>query len=242
MIRFDIVTVFPEIIESYCKTSIIGRAQKLEKVSIVAHDLRKWTTDKHRTVDDRVFGGGPGMLMKVEPLYWAISALKEAAVKDGYVPYVLATVASGTLFTQERAQQLSSPSTSTAYIVLCGHYEGFDARIFDFVDESFSVGPYVLTGGELPSLVLIDTVTRLIPEVLGNEESAGDETTFSFAGKNLQVSGEHPQYTSPAEFSFTDASGKMQTQTVPPVLRSGDHKKIKDENESQRVNKTFLSE
>lgn len=240
MIRFDIVTVFPEVIEHYCDASIIGRAKKQEKVIIRVHNLRNWTSDRHHTVDDKVFGGGPGMLMKVEPLLKAITELKAKATKDGFVPYVLATVASGELFTQEMAQDMASASTNTAYIILCGHYEGFDARIFNWVDTSISVGPYVLTGGELPSLIMIDAITRLLPGVLGNEQSAAEETTFTLKDGTLFVSGEHPQYTMPSSFSTPDEMGNIKTFDVPDILRSGHHKKIKEENDSRRVKKTLF--
>jgi len=242
MIRFDIVTVFPETIEQYCSSSILGRAQKQNFVTIQAHNLRTWTTDKHHTVDDRVFGGGPGMLMKVEPLYHAITDLRAQALDQGYTPKVVATVASGTLFTQSKASAYATPSANTAYIILCGHYEGFDARIDEFIDEKLSVGPYILTGGELPALIVIDAVTRLIPGVLGNEASAQDETSFSFENGNILVSGEHPQYTMPATFTFVDGKGIPQAREVPIVLRSGNHKKIKESNESQRTKKQLLDQ
>lgn len=242
MIRFDVVTVFPETIEQYCQSSIIGRAQKQGLVEIKAHNLRNWTTDKHHTVDDRVFGGGPGMLMKVEPLYKAIVELRESAQKKGFVPKVIATVASGQLFTQKKATEWAIPVQDTTYIVLCGHYEGFDARVFEFVDEQITVGPYVLTGGELPALLMVDAVTRLIPGVLGNDESASDETTFTFANGAITVSGEHPQYTMPAAFSFSDAQGKVHERIVPEILRSGHHKKIKETNDSQRSKKSLFDQ
>lgn len=240
MIQFDIVTVFPDAIEQYCQSSIIGRAQKQKLVEIKAHNLRNWATDKHHTVDDRVFGGGPGMLMKIEPLYKAISELRDNARKRGFVPRVLATVAAGELFTQEKAVEWAVPSQDTSYIILCGHYEGFDARVFEFVDEQITVGPYVLTGGELPALIMVDAVTRLIPGVLGNDESARDETTFAYENGAITVSGEHPQYTMPASFSFNDAQGNTQERLVPEILRSGHHKRIKETNDSQRSNKSLF--
>lgn len=240
MIRFDIVTVFPDILESYCSASIIGRARKQGLVDIRIHNLRDWTTDKHRTVDDRVFGGGAGMLMKIEPLYKAITDLKKSAIEKGYTPKVIATVASGNLFTQEKAQSIAFQD-DYAYIIICGHYEGFDARVYEWVDEQLAIGPYVLTGGELPSLIMIDAVTRLIPGVLGNENSAAEETTFTLHNGSLEVLGEHPQYTMPATFTFTDENGHVQERVVPEILRSGNHKKIAEENKSQRKKKTIFS-
>ena len=240
MIRFDIVTVFPELITTYCSISIIGRAQQQNKVLIIAHNLRDWTKDKHRTVDDRVFGGGPGMLLKIEPLYQAIKDLKAKAVKDGFAPMVVATMATGDLYTQETAQKIASVDANIAYIVLCGHYEGFDARIEEFIDLKLSVGPYVLTGGEIPALLFIDSVSRLLPGVLGNEESSKQETTFSLSNGELIANGEHPQYTTPADFSYENEEGTTITLSVPEVLRSGHHKKITEENNSRRVRKPLV--
>lgn len=240
MIRFDIVTLFPDLISTYCNESILGRAQKQGHVAIKVHNLRDWTTDKHRTVDDRVFGGGPGMLLKVEPLHKAITELKEKAVQDNLKPYVIATAASGELFTQKKAQEMSVQADSD-FIILCGHYEGFDARVMEFVDVSMAVGPYVLTGGELASLIMVDAITRLLPGVLGNEDSPKQETTFVLENEQLLVDGEHPQYTVPAEYTFTDKDDTQQVRKVPEILRSGHHKKIQDENDSQRVKKTLFS-
>jgi tRNA (guanine37-N1)-methyltransferase len=239
MIRFTVLTVFPNIIESYTTTSILGRAQKQEKLSIRVKNLRDWAKDKHHTVDDRVFGGGPGMLMKVEPLYNALNDLKAEAKKDGYRPYVLITTATGDLFSQTRAKGMASVEENIDYIIICGHYEGFDARVFNFVDDELTVGPYVLTGGELPALIAIDAVSRLLPSVLGNEQSAIDETTFTNVAGNIQVDGEHPQYTTPAEFSYVDEAGTTQVLTVPEILRSGHHKNIEKENLSQRVKRSL---
>ncbi|WKZ24116.1 MAG: tRNA (guanosine(37)-N1)-methyltransferase TrmD [Candidatus Dojkabacteria bacterium] len=237
MIHFDVITVFPEIISQYAALSIIGRAQKQGAVTITAHDLRQWATDKHRTVDDRVYGGAAGMLMKVEPIYRAISELQAKAKQRAQV---IATDASGILFSQKLAHTFASRTQDSAhYILLCGHYEGFDARVYEFVDYKLAVGPYIVTGGELPALIIIDAVTRLLPGVLGNNASAVEETEFTFENEKLLVTNEHPQYTTPASFTFTDSSGTLQTREVPPILRSGHHKKIADVNKSQRVKKTL---
>ncbi len=239
MIQFDIITVFPEIITSYCNESIIGRAQKQSQVIINAHNLRNWTTDKHHTVDDRVFGGGPGMLMKVEPLYNAIKEIKDKNSAGGFTSIVIATAASGELFSQTKAQQMALPAENTAYIIICGRYEGFDARVLEFVDVSLAIGPYVLTGGELGALTMLDAITRLIPGVLGNEDSAKLETTFEIENGKILVDGEHPQFTSPAEWTFTDPVLGEQKRIVPEVLRSGNHGKILSENNSQRIKRTY---
>ncbi|MCC7304308.1 tRNA (guanosine(37)-N1)-methyltransferase TrmD [bacterium] len=242
MIRFDVITAFPELITSYCNESIIARAQKADKIKIFAHNLRNWTTDRHKVIDDKVFGGGPGMLLKVEPLFKAITELKQKAISDGFIPKVYISVASGNLFTQQKAGQIAHADENRAYIILCGHYEGFDARIMEFVDETLTVGPYVLTGGELASLIMIDAVTRLLPGVLGNESSANLETTFTLSNGKILVDEEYPQYTTPAVFTFTDEQGVEQTRRVPDILRSGHHKKIQEENNSQRVKKVLVTE
>lgn len=234
MIRFSILTVFPELIDQYCSTSILGRAQKQQLVSITSYNLRNWATDKHRTIDDRVFGGGPGMLMKIEPLYKAITELKQKARTDGFLPWTVATAASGNLFTQHTAQQWANSPISTDFIFICGHYEGFDARISHFVDQFVGIGPYVLTGGELPALIMIDATSRLLKGVLGNEHSAQDETQFALEHNKIIIDGEHPQYTMPASFEYTDDTGSH-TLTVPDILRSGNHQKIADENRSRRT-------
>jgi tRNA (guanine37-N1)-methyltransferase len=241
MIRFTVLTIFPEIIENYTTSSILGRAQKSEAVTISARNLRDWTTDKHHTVDDKVFGGGPGMLMKVEPLYLALKALRLNAISDGFSPYVFITTATGNLFSQDRAEKMASATKNTEYIIICGHYEGFDARIMNFVDEELTVGPYVLTGGELPALIAIDAVTRLLPNVLGNNQSAKDETTFVQKDQTISVDGEHPQYTMPASFTYITDSGEVKTLDVPEILRSGHHQKIVSENLSQRKKRTLVT-
>lgn len=239
MIRFTILTVFPEIIEKYTTASILGRAQKQGKLEIRVRNLRDWATDKHHTVDDRVFGGSPGMLLKIAPIYEALKQLKQESKNDGFMPYVLITTATGNLFSQVRAKSMAGTQQNTDYIIICGHYEGFDARIYTFIDEELTVGPYILTGGELPALIAVDAVSRLLPEVLGNEHSATDETTFNSNGEAIEVDGEYPQYTTPAEFTFVDEQGKTHVLKVPEVLRSGHHKNIQKENESQRKKRSL---
>lgn len=204
MIKFEIITIFPNIIEEYINTGIVRIAREKKLVEINAHDLRKWTKDKHKTVDDTPYGGGPGMIMKVEPIYQAIKELKEENT------IVAITTPKGEQLKQKKLLEFSS-NKDLHMIILCGRYEGFDQRIHDhLVDYEFSIGEYVLSGGELPSLILIDGVTRLIPGVLGNEFSLDEET---FNDNSL----EYPQYTKPEEFNGWK---------VPEVLLSGNHKEI----------------
>lgn len=202
--KFDILTIFPESIKEYINTSILKIAQEKGLVEINVHNLRGWAKDKHHTTDDTPFGGGPGMVMKVEPVFEAIKELK----KEGSI--VAITTPRGEKLKQGKLVEFSK-NTNLHMIILCGRYEGFDQRIHDnLVDYEFSIGDYVLSGGELPALVLVDGITRLIPGVLGNNESLVEE---SFNDGNLDF----PQYTKPAKFNGWN---------VPEVLLSGDHKKI----------------
>ena len=206
MIHFDIVTIFPEVISAYTNSSIIKRAQEKELVKINIHNLRNWAKDKHKSVDDKPYGGGPGMLMKIEPIFNCLKDLK----KENSI--VILTSPKGERLTQKKLKELSQ-NTNAHYIILCGHYEGFDQRIHDYlVDYEYSIGDYVLSGGELPALVLIDGITRLIPGVLGNEESLVSETF------NSDIP-DYPQYTKPEEFNGWK---------VPDILLSGNHKEIKE--------------
>jgi len=210
MIHFDIVTIFPEVISAYTNSSIIKRAQEKELVKINIHNLRNWAKDKHKSVDDKPYGGGPGMLMKIEPIFNCLKDLK----KENSI--VILTSPKGERLTQKKLKELSQ-NTNAHYIILCGHYEGFDQRIHDYlVDYEYSIGDYVLSGGELPALVLVDGITRLIPGVLGNEESLISETF------NSDIP-DYPQYTKPEEFNGWK---------VPDILLSGNHKEIKEWRES----------
>lgn len=216
MIQFDILTIFPESIEAYINSSIVKRAQEKRLVQINVHDLRKWTEDKHHTVDDTPYGGGPGMVMKIEPVFNALKELKKENSK------VLITTPKGEQLTQTKLVEFSN-TTDAHYIILCGHYEGFDQRIHDhLVDYEFSIGDYVLSGGELPALVLVDGIVRLIPGVLGNEYSLVSE---SFSNGVLDF----PQYTKPSSFNNWD---------VPEVLLSGNHKQIEEWRKDQSKNDT----
>lgn len=204
MITFDIVTIFPEVISVYTNSSIVKRAQEKGLVDINIHNLRDWALDKHRSVDDTPYGGGPGMVMKVEPIFNCLRDLR----KENSIVFL--TSPKGKKLVQSKLQELSEIKDAH-YIILCGHYEGFDQRIHEFlIDYEFSIGEYVLSGGELPALVLVDGITRLIPGVLGNANSLVTET---FNSENP----DYPQYTKPEEFNGW---------RVPEVLLNGNHKEI----------------
>lgn len=202
--QFDILTIFPEVIEPYAKASILGRAQKSGLLTINAHNLRDWAEDKHKTVDDTPYGGGAGMVMKVEPFDKALKKIKKRLKKTR----VILTSASGKRFDHDDAVRLAKYDQ---VIFLCGRYEGVDARVEEHLaDESLSIGDYVLTGGELPALVMLDSIARQVPGVIAKEsleeESHAEEGVL-----------EYPQYTKPE---------KYKKWSVPEVLLSGDHKKI----------------
>lgn len=202
--KFDIITIFPKVITEYLTVGVLSNAIKKGIVEVNVHDLRKWTKDNHRSVDDTPYGGGPGMIMKIEPVYDAIKELK----KQNTV--VALTTPKGEELNQKKLMEYSE-NADLHMIILCGRYEGFDQRIHDnLVDYEFSIGEYVLSGGELPALVLVDGISRLLPGVLGNEESLVSE---SFNDGTL----EYPQYTKPEEFNGWK---------VPDVLLSGNHKEI----------------
>jgi len=247
--RIDIVTIFPEAVTPYLNTSICKRAQEKRRVDFRVHDLRDWAVDKHRHVDDKPYGGGPGMVMMVEPLFRALQALRadspDARAGAGRKPTaasrrnrtrIILTSAKGKLFTQRDAERYAKQYDRL--IVLCGHYEGVDERVATHLaDEEVSIGPYVLTGGELPALVIADAVTRLIPGVLGNaaspvEESYARITRSSSEIYNLksQISLEYPQFTRPADFS----PRRGVHWRVPKVLLGGNHAAITAWREAHR--------
>lgn len=205
--RFDILTIFPNIFDSYLNESILKRAQKNKLIEIHIHDIRKFSKDKHHKVDDLPFGGGAGMVMTPQPLYDCIKHVKK--LNKGPIIYL---TPQGQVLTQIKIEQFSKKYSKI--ILLCGHYEGIDQRIIDtLVDYEISVGKYVLTGGELPAMVMIDAISRLVPGVLGRQESHQEES-FS---KALKRKKEYPHYTRPAVFKGIK---------VPEVLLSGHHKKI----------------
>lgn len=207
--NFHIITIFPDIFSSYFKESILGKAREEGYINIKTYDLRDWTEDKHRTVDDSPYGGGAGMVMKVDPIYRAIRDLKQQVSSDHKVVLLSAR---GKKWTQRKAKKYSKLKD---IILICGRYEEVDERVRYFIDEEISIGEYVLTGGEIPAMVLVDSISRLIPGVLGNEESLSEES-HTKAGQL-----EYPQYTRPEVF---EAEGEEYR--VPSTLLSGDHKKI----------------
>jgi len=207
--KFDIITIFPDIFDSYFSESIIKRARKNGLIEIAIHNLRDYTLDKHKTVDDTPFGGGAGMVMKIEPLYKAVKSIKKKKKSR-----VILFSAKGKKYSQKDARRLAKYEQLT---LICGRYEGVDERVVKYVaDEEISIGDYVLTGGEVPAMSLVDSIARLLPGVLGNPESLVEE---SFSKEGGAASLEYPQYTKPAEFLGWK---------VPKILLSGDHKKIKN--------------
>lgn len=214
----DIITLFPEMFAGVFGESIIKRAVEKNILEVRFTQLRDFAFDKHRQVDDSPFGGGAGMVLKPEPVYRAVrDVLSKSA--DNVSRKIIITDPSGEVFTQDKAKELSNLDQ---IIFICGHYEGFDARIYDLADELISIGDYVLTGGELPAMVIVDAVARMLPDVLGSAESA---TTDSFFDGMLG----YPQYTRPRDFE-----GKV----VPDVLLSGNHAQIKKWREEQALNLT----
>lgn len=207
--NFHIITIFPHIFDSYFNESIIKRAQDKKKIGIKVYDLRDWTNDKHRSVDDSPFGGGEGMVMKVGPIYRAIRDIKK---KTGKKRKIALLSARGEKWTQDRAREYASLKD---VILVCGRYEDVDHRVANFIDEEISIGEYVLTGGEIPAMAVVDSVTRLLPGVLGNEDS-GVADSHSRPGYL-----KYPQYTRPQVFK---AGNKKYA--VPDVLVSGDHEKV----------------
>jgi tRNA (guanine37-N1)-methyltransferase len=200
--KIDVLILFPAMFAGPLDESIIKRARKKGLLDLKVHDLRDWTHDRHRTVDDRPFGGGPGMLMKPEPIFEAVESLRRDGTK------VILLSPAGRKFDQQIAQDLAEQKD---LLLVTGHYEGFDERLRQsLADDELSIGDYVLTNGALPAMVVIDAVTRLLPDVLGDDESSRDE---SFSHGLL----EYPQYTRPAEF---------RGMKVPDVLMSGNHAEI----------------
>jgi tRNA (guanine37-N1)-methyltransferase len=213
--KFHLLTIFPSIFDSYLNEGILRRANEKKIVKFKVHNLRNWTSDKHKSVDDAPYGGGAGMLMKIEPLYKALAAIKKLDKKiKPSKRKILLMSAAGKTWNQTLAKKYSKLDE---IIFICGRYEGVDARIKNFIDEEISVGDYVLTGGELPALTIIDSITRLLPGVLGNKESIIEES-HSEDGVT-----EYPQYTRPETFKAGNKS-----YSIPKILLSGDHKKIKE--------------
>lgn len=217
--RIDILTLFPEAFDSFLSHSIMKRAIVAGKTVITPIDLRNYTHDKHRTADDRPFGGGPGMLMKPEPIFEAIDALTDGK-KLGKTERFVVMSPRGVRFTQKKAQEYSKLKR---LIVLCGHYEGVDERVLEhYGAEELSIGDFVLTGGEVPAMAVVDAVVRLIPGVLGSADSG----TFETFNSDLL---EYPQYTRPAEY---------RGRKVPEVLLSGNHARIEEWRMKQAIELT----
>ena len=238
--RFDIITIFPHIFDSYSNESILKRARTKKLVSICTHDLRKYTKDRHHKVDDKPFGGGPGMVLKIEPIVKAIKLIlknsksetrnskqirksKSQMFKKQSRTLIVVTAAGGKQFTAKTAASYTKKYDRV--IIICGHYEGIDARLqavlnrLGFKVENISVGPYVLTGGELPAMIMIDAISRYIPGGLGKSESLEEKR------HGVGVS----TYTRPETFTFT---GKKYS--VPKLLLSGHHKKIAEWREKHK--------
>jgi len=221
--KFDIITIFPDILTSYSEESILGRAQKKGLIEINFHDLRDYATDKHRTTDDAPFGGGPGMVMMIEPIHRAILALNpKSEARNSKQKRIILLSPKGKKFDQKMAKRFSKYDQ---LIFICGRYEGVDERVKKYIaDEEISIGDYVLSGGELPAMVIVEAVSRLIPGVLGNKESLESESHTNIGDLDF------PQYTRPAEFITNDGK-KLK---VPEILLSGDHAKIKKWREGKK--------
>lgn len=224
--HFYFISIFPEIIKPYCQESILKKAKEKNLVDFHFIDLRDYTIDKRKTVDDTPYGGGAGMVMMVEPLYKAVKAIKKK-IKTGKTRVILFSAA-GKQFKHKEAKRLQRYYDHIIFI--CGRYEGIDERVNKYIaDEEVSIGEFVLTGGELPALVVADAVTRLVPGVLGNKDSLTGE---SHSEEGMYG---YPQYTKPGEFK-TDGKtfNKTKTWKIPDILRSGDHAKIKQWREDNR--------
>ncbi|MCD8200397.1 MAG: tRNA (guanosine(37)-N1)-methyltransferase TrmD [Coriobacteriaceae bacterium] len=211
----ETLSVFPDMFEGPMSASIVGRARERGILDFTAYDLRDWTHDKHRSTDDEVYGGGQGLLMMCPPIFEAYDDIASRGPK----PYTIFFTPAGEPFSQGMAVELAEKER---ILMVCGRYEGFDERAYSLADRCVSIGDYVLTGGELPAMVVTDAVTRLLPGVLGDEGSAVEE---SFADGLL----EFPQYTRPAEYRG------MQ---VPEILLSGNHQEIYDWRRSQALERT----
>lgn len=213
--RFDILTTFSDQVNAMLDYSIVGKARARGLVEVNVHNLRDFTEDKHKTTDEHPFGGGPGMLMLVEPIYKALKQLNAYPTRPA-TTQVWLTAASGEIWSQPHA--VSAATDLNHIIIICGHYEGVDYRVIQhLIDKQVSIGKYVLSGGELAAGVIVDSISRLLPGVLGNPDSLNEES------HNDDLEHEYPQYTRPA--TFTTEEGE--TWTVPEILLSGNHAAIK---------------
>lgn len=213
--RFDILTLFPEMIEGIINSSILKRAINKKIIEINVINFRDYSTNKHSTVDDYAYGGGAGMLISVEPIHLAIKDI------PGFEQaYKILTSPSGTKLTQKKVEELSNKNH---FVIICGHYEGIDNRILNYIDEEISVGDYVLTGGEIPACLLVDAISRLIPGVISDDSTTGESFTMGLL--------EYPQYTRPPVYDGYK---------VPDVLLSGHHANINKWKRYQALKKTYL--
>jgi tRNA (guanine37-N1)-methyltransferase len=217
MMTFDIVTIFPAMIEQPLSAGILGRAIERGTLDVKVRDLRDFTTDRHRVVDDVPYGGGPGMVLKPDPIFRALDAI---GADRGAPLTVIMTSPQGRRFTQAEAERLSGLQH---IVLLCGRYEGFDERVRERVTEELSIGDYVLTGGELPALVVLDAVARFVPGVVGDEQSVAQD---SFSRGLL----DHPHYTRPPEIDAL---------RVPDVLMSGNHAEIRRWRKREALSRTL---
>ena len=217
--RFDVLTLFPEIFSSYLEQSLLHKAIESELVETALHDIRQWSVDKHGRVDDRPFGGGPGMVMQVQPVVDCVEAVQQLGDSPGNLIMLTPT---GSKLDQQLVEELVQVPR---HLLLCGRYEGFDQRVSDILKPmEISIGDYILNGGEVGAMVLIDSMIRLVPGVLGDEQSNQDD---SFSSGNRLL--EFPQYTRPREFRNLE---------VPEVLLSGDHQAIARWREQQSLERT----
>ena len=218
--KFDVVTIFPEFFRGPFAYGVVGQAVKSGLLGIEVHDLRNWAFDKHRMVDDRPFGGGEGMLLKPEPVFSAVEAILP---ERGPRTRVVRVSASGRKYDQGVAREWAA--NLDRLVLICGRYEGFDERIRAHVDEEISLGDFVMTGGEVAAMAVIEATVRLLPGVLGNESSATEESHAEATGGML----EYPQYTRPVEFRGA---------TVPEILSSGHHAQIEAWRKAQSLERT----
>ena len=220
---FDIVTIFPRVIEQPLEAGVLGRAIERGVLDVKVHDLRRFTTDRHHVVDDVPYGGGPGMVLKPEPMFRAVDFVE---AERGRPLTVILTSPQGRRFTQADARRLAA---CQHIALLCGRYEGFDERVRGRATEELSIGDYVLTGGELPALVILEAVARLIPGVVGDEQSVAED---SFSRGLLDF----PQYTRPAELTVGESGPTLR---VPEVLLSGHHAEIRRWRKREAVSRTL---
>jgi tRNA (guanine37-N1)-methyltransferase len=219
--RFDILTLFPDMFPGYLSQSLLNKAIENEIVEIHVHNMRDWTTDKHNKIDDRPYGGGPGMILSVEPVVRCVKAVQAMSDDPGQV---IVMTPQGQRLCQPTVESLAKCSRM---ILLCGRYEGFDQRVIDILDPlELSIGDYILNGGEVAAMVVVDSLVRMVPGVLGDEKSSWDD---SFSRGNRML--EYPQYTRPQDF---------EGHQVPEVLLSGNHKKIEQWRKAQSLAKTKM--